>query len=94
MSFFMAAGLPASELVGDIASMKSEAMNRARCVPLVHRRLFHEATERAAPGEIALRERPVGSALAPRRIGKTLVLDVRRKLGGSGHDAAELGEEG
>jgi hypothetical protein len=51
---------------------------RAIGVALVHRRLVHEAGQRAAPSQVALRQRPVCGALLPGRIGKTLVLGVGR----------------
>ncbi len=63
-------------------------------VAFLHPRLVHEPVERAAPGEVGLRERPVGTGLLPRRIGEALVRRVGRELGAPSRDSPELAQEG
>ena len=66
---------------------------RALGVALVELGVVEEAVERVAPGQVALRQRPVGDALLPGRIGEALVLGVGRELAGAGRDPAELAEQ-
>jgi hypothetical protein len=66
---------------------------RALGVALVDLGLVEKAIERVAPGQIALRERAVGDALHPGRIGKAPIPGVGRELACAGRDASELGEQ-
>ena len=85
----------AAEPIGRRHCVYHERNDKAHAfrIALVHFRLVHEAVERRAPGEVALRERPIGKAFLPGRIGETLILGVGHKLGTAGQDAAEFAEK-